>query len=80
MLDLDDIKVEFECQGFRSSHMGISPEKYAAILFIQSTRKTDEVHRDIVALLAWSASQCSVSLPAERTPSSAAGGGARSSS
>ena len=43
MLNLDDIKVEFECQGFRSSHMGISPEKDAAILFMQSTRKTDEV-------------------------------------
>ncbi len=43
MLNLDDIKVEFGCQGFRSSHMGISPEKDAAILFMQSTRKTDEV-------------------------------------
>ena len=43
MLFSDNIKVEFECQGFRSSHMGISPQKDATVLFVQSTRKTKDV-------------------------------------
>ena len=43
MLFSDNIKVGFECQGFRSSHMGISPQKDATVLFMQSTRKTEDV-------------------------------------
>ena len=43
MLYLDDIKVEIECQGFRSSHIGISPQKDVAVLFMQSTKSTGDV-------------------------------------
>ena len=32
MLCLDDIKVEFECQGFKGTHLGISPEKDKTVL------------------------------------------------
>lgn len=43
MLYLDDIKVEFKSQGFCSKHMGISPQKDKAVLFMQSTKKTKDV-------------------------------------
>ena len=31
MLDFDDIKVEFESQGFRCSHLGVGPERGKAV-------------------------------------------------
>ena len=40
MLNLDDIKVEFECQGFKGTHLGISPEKDKSVLFMESVRST----------------------------------------
>lgn len=40
---LDYIKVEFECQGFRSTHMGFSPKNDRTVLFMKSTRKTKDV-------------------------------------
>lgn len=43
MLYLDDIKVEIESQGFWSEHMGISPQKDKAVLFMRSTKKTKDV-------------------------------------
>ena len=43
MLNLDDIKVEFECQGFRSTHFGISPNKDKTVLFFESVVKTESV-------------------------------------
>lgn len=43
MLVFDDIKVELECQGFRSSHIGIDPEGNQAVLFMESIANTDTV-------------------------------------
>ena len=43
MLDFDDIKVEFESQSFRCSHIGISPEKDKAVMFMDSTARVDSV-------------------------------------
>ena len=43
MLNLDDIKVEFESQGFKGTHLGISPEKDKTVLFFESTRSTKTV-------------------------------------
>lgn len=44
MLNLDDIKVEFECQGFKGTHLGISPEKDKTVMFMESVRSTRLVH------------------------------------
>ena len=43
MLYLDDIKVEFESQGFKGTHIGISPDKDKSVLFLQSVRSTQTV-------------------------------------
>ena len=43
MLYLDDIKVEFESQGFKGTHIGISPNKDKSVLFLQSVRSTQSV-------------------------------------
>lgn len=43
MLNLDDIKVEFESQGFRSTHFGISPNKDKTVLLFESVVKTESV-------------------------------------
>ncbi len=43
MLYLDDIKVEFESQGFRGTYLGISPEKDKTVLFFESNRSTKSV-------------------------------------
>ena len=43
MLILDDIKVEFESQGFKGTHLGISPEKDKTVLFMESVRPTKSV-------------------------------------
>ena len=43
MLNLDDIKVEFESQGFKGTHLGISPEKDKTVLFMESVRSTKSV-------------------------------------
>ena len=40
MLYSDNIKVEFESQGFRCTHLGISPETDKTVLFYESLRKT----------------------------------------
>ena len=34
MLYLDDIKVEFENQGFKGTHIGISPNKDKSVLYV----------------------------------------------
>ena len=44
MLNLDDIKVEFESQGFKGTHLGISPEKDKTVMFMESVRSTRLVH------------------------------------
>ena len=44
MLYLDDIKVEFESQGFKGTHLGISPEKDKTVMFMESVRSTHSVH------------------------------------
>ena len=43
MLYLDDIKVEFENQGFKGTHIGISPNKDKSVLFLESVRSTQTV-------------------------------------
>lgn len=43
MLYLDDIKVEFESQEFKGTHIGISPNKDKSVLFLQSVRSTQSV-------------------------------------
>ena len=43
MLFLDDIKVEFESQGFKGTHIGISPDKDKSVLFLESVRSTQIV-------------------------------------
>ena len=43
MLDFDDIKVEFESQGFRCSRVGISPERDKAVMFMESMANTESV-------------------------------------
>lgn len=43
MLYLDDIKVEFESQGFKGTHIGISPKKDKSVLFLESLRSTQTV-------------------------------------
>ena len=43
MLYLDDIKVEFESQGFKGTHIGISPNKDKSALFLESVRSTQTV-------------------------------------
>ena len=43
MLYSDNIKVEFESQGFRCTHLGCSPEADKTALFFESMRKTETV-------------------------------------
>lgn len=43
MLYLDDIKVEFESQGFKGTHIGINPNKDKSVLFLESLRSTQTV-------------------------------------
>ena len=43
MLIFDDIKVEFESQGFKGTHLGSSPEKDKTILFLESIQSTESV-------------------------------------
>ena len=43
MLYLDDIKVEFESQGFKGTHIGISPNKDKSVLFLESVRSTQSI-------------------------------------
>ena len=43
MLYLKDIKVEFESQGFKGTHIGISPDKDKSVLFLESVRSTQTV-------------------------------------
>lgn len=42
MLYFDDIKVEFESQGFKRTHIGISPND-KSVLFLESVRSTQTV-------------------------------------
>ena len=42
MLYFDDIKVEFESQGFKGTHIGISPND-KSVLFLESVRSTQSV-------------------------------------
>ena len=44
MLYLDDIKVEFESQGFKGTHIGISPQKDKTVLFLESVKSTQSIH------------------------------------
>ena len=43
MLYLDEIKVEFESQEFKGTHIGISPDKDKSVLFLESVRSTQTV-------------------------------------
>ena len=43
MLYFDDIKVEFNCQGYKATHLGMSPDKTKTVLFFESTTKTKDV-------------------------------------
>lgn len=43
MLYFDDIKVEFESQEFKGTHMEISPNKDKSVLFLESVRSTQSV-------------------------------------
>lgn len=43
MLYFDDIKVEFESQEFKGTHMEISLNKDKSVLFLESLRSTQSV-------------------------------------
>ena len=43
MLYFDGIKVEFESQGFKETHIGISPNKDKSVRFPDSVRLTQTV-------------------------------------
>ena len=43
MLCLDNIKIEVECQWFKSTEIGFSPEKDKSIMGFESSRKTETV-------------------------------------
>ena len=43
MLYFDDIKVEFESQEFKGTHMEISLNKDKSVLFLESVRSTQTV-------------------------------------
>ena len=43
MLYLDDIKVEFESQEFKGTHIEISPDKDKSVLFLESVKSTQTV-------------------------------------
>ena len=36
MLIFDDIKVEFESQGFKGTHLGTRPQKDKTVMFLES--------------------------------------------
>ena len=44
MLCFDDIKVELSCQGYKTTHLGISPDEKSSVLFFESQVKTKDVH------------------------------------
>ena len=44
MLCFDDIKVELSCQGYKTTHIGISPDEKSSVLFFESQVKTKDVH------------------------------------
>ncbi len=41
--EIDDIKVEFECQGFQGKRIAFSPDRNQTALFMESIRNTEEV-------------------------------------
>ena len=43
MLLLDDIKVRFECQGYKATQFSVSHENYKSVLFFESTIKTKDL-------------------------------------
>ena len=43
MLCLNDIKVEFESQGYKATHLGISPDSTKTVLFFESNMETKDV-------------------------------------
>ena len=43
MLIFDDIKIEFESQGFKSTHLGMSPKRDKTVHFWESARMTETV-------------------------------------
>lgn len=43
MLYLDDIKIEFESQGYKATHLGVSPDNSKTVLFFESTVDTKDV-------------------------------------
>lgn len=43
MLYLDNIKVKFESQEFKGTHIGISSDKDKSVLFLESVRSTQTV-------------------------------------
>lgn len=44
MLCFDDIKAEYSCQGYKATHLGISPDERSSVLFFESEVKTKDVH------------------------------------
>ena len=43
MLCLDDIKVEFKSQGYKATHLGISPDNTKTVLFFENNMETKDV-------------------------------------
>lgn len=43
MLYLEDIRIELKCQGFEGKRIAFSPEKDKAVVFLESTQKTEEL-------------------------------------
>lgn len=44
MLFLEDIKIELKCQGFEAKQIAFSPNQDSAVVYLESTMKTSEVH------------------------------------
>lgn len=43
MLNIYDIKIQFECQSFKATHLSFSPNQDKTVLICESARKTDTV-------------------------------------
>ena len=44
MLCLEDIKIQFKCQGYEAKHFGVSPTGEDTVLIMESTSITEEQH------------------------------------
>lgn len=62
MLVFDDIKIEIESQGFKSTHMGMSPKRDKTVLFWKSMRATETVNCPVCGEAVYIYENCQVNL------------------